>query len=243
VWQDSSLLTIARHSTIVGNRFEDLGDPTTNPNPNPNNPLWPPSGSARGVYVASHGGTNPIESVSAIGNSFVNEANEPSYEYGFYFEGAALHPSVGENWYFQIKKADLAFDTLNNATVVSLPPLTNRSVVNAAYGPFVTIDPGLGGRFTIAALDTNAFTIATPQISGSQAAFVDGTEIEIMIRNVSGGAMGDVSWDPGYKTSWSNATDKPPGAGGGFNVTLRFRYDFASGLWREVAKGSSAVPN
>ena len=31
VWQDSSLLTIARHLTIVGNRFEDLADPTTDP--------------------------------------------------------------------------------------------------------------------------------------------------------------------------------------------------------------------
>jgi hypothetical protein len=239
VWQDSSLLTVAKHSTIVGNRFEDLANLTADP---PNNPLWPPSRSARAVYMASHGGTNPIQSVSASGNSFVNEANESSYEYGFYFEGACLQPSVGENWY-QIKKANLAFDTLNNATVVSLPPLTNRAVVNPVYGPVVTIDPGLGGRFMIVASDTNAFLISTPQISGSQSTFVGGTEIEIMIRNVSGGTLGDVSWGAGYKASWSNTTDKPAGAGGGSNITLRFRYDSASGLWLEVGKGSNAVPN
>jgi hypothetical protein len=240
VWQDSSLLTIAKHSTIVGNRFEDLADPTTDP---PNHPLWPPSGSARAVYMTSHGGLNPIQSVSASGNSFVNEANGPSYEYGFYFEGAVLRPSVGENWYYQSKKADLAFNSLSApATVVSLPPLSNRPLVNPAFGPVVAIDPGRGGRFMIAASNAK-FTVGSPQISGSQAAFVDGTEIEIMIRNASGGAMGDVSWDAGYRTSWSNATDKPLGAGSGFNITLRFRYDLASGLWREAAKGSNAVPN
>ena len=48
--------------------------------------------------------------------------------------------------------------------------------------------------------------------------------------------MGDVSWDTGYKTSWSNATDKPAGAGGGFNISLRFRYDSASGLWLEAGR-------
>jgi len=241
VWQDSSLLTIASHSTIVGNRFEDLADPTTDP---PNFPLWPPSGSARGVYMASHGGLNPIQSVSASGNSFVNEANEPSYEHGFFFEGAVLRSSVGENWYYQIKRTDLTFDALSApATVVSLPPLSNRAGVHPVYGSVVSIDPGLGSRFMIAALDTNAFLVSTPLISGSQAAFVDGTEIEVTIRNASGLALGNVSWDAGYKTSWSNITDKPSGAGGGFNITLRFRYASSSGLWLEVAKGSNLVPN
>jgi hypothetical protein len=61
---------------------------------------------------------------------------------------------------------------------------------------------------------------------------VDGTEIEIMIRNASGGTLGELSWGAGYRTSWSNVTDKPSGAGGGFNVTLRFRCDSASGTWK-----------
>ena len=61
--------------------------------------------------------------------------------------------------------------------------------------------------------------------------FVDGTEIEITILNASGGTLGDVSWGAGYKTSWSDLTDKPSGAAGGFNITLQFRHDLASGAW------------
>jgi hypothetical protein len=182
-------------------------------------------------------------SVSASGNSFVNEWNHPTYQYGFYFGDTIFHPSVGENWYYQIKTADLAFDKPSAAMVVSLPPLSNRAVVAPTYGPTVTIDPGLGGRFMIVVANTSSLMIDTPQISGAHATFVDGTETEIMIRNASGGALGDVAWGGGYKTSWSNSTDKPAGTGGGFNVTLRFRYDLTSGIWFEVAKGSNAVPN
>jgi hypothetical protein len=193
--------------------------------------------------MTSNGGPNGIMSVSASSNSFVNEWNQLTYEYGFYFQDTVFYPSVGENWYYQLKKANIAFDKPSSAMVVSLPPLSNRAVVDAAYGPAVTIDPGLGSRFKIVASNMSAFTINTPQVSGTQARFVDGTEIEIMIRNASGGTLGELSWGAGYRTSWSNVTDKPSGAGGGFNVTLRFRCDSASGTWLEVAKGSSAVPN
>jgi hypothetical protein len=249
VWQDNQILTVAKHSTIVGNRFEDLADPTTDPDPK--NPTFPPAGSARAVYMSSSGGPSGIMSVSASGNSFVNEWNHPTYEYGFYLLDTVVHPSagenwypsVGENWYFQIRKTNLAIDKPSGAMVVRLPPLSSRAVVSSAYGPAVTIDPSLGGRFMIVVTDMNAFVIDTPQISGSQATFVDGTEIDIMICNASGGTLGDVAWGASYKTSWSNSTDKPSGAGGGFNITLRFRYDSASSTWLEVSKGSNAVLN
>ena len=242
IWQDNGLLSVARHTTIVGNRFEDLRDPTTDPDPS--SPVFPPAGSARAVYI--NGGPadrDGIMSVSASGNSLVNEWNDPTYEYGFYFQGKLFYPSVGENWYYQIKTANIAFDKPSEKMVVSLPPLSNRVVVEPTFAATVTIDPDLGGRFMIVVSNTNSFTINTPQISGSQATFVDGTEIEIMIRNASGGTLGDVTWGTGYRTSWSNSMDKPAGTGGGFIITLRFRYDSASGMWLEVAKGSNAVPS
>jgi hypothetical protein len=127
--------------------------------------------------------------------------------------------------------------------MVSLPPLSNRDAVHPAFGLITEIDPGRGSRFTIGASNTSDFTIDTPRISGTNATFVDGTEIEITIRNASGDTLGTVTWDAGYKTSWSNSTDKPSGTGAGFNITLRFSYDLASGLWLEVGKGSNAVPN
>ena len=240
VWQDCSLFTIAEHSTIVGNRFEDLADRTTDPDPH--HPLWPPSGSARAVYMTSNGSRNGILSVSASGNSFVNSSDEPTYHYGFYLQEMVFYPSVGENWYYEIKIANLAFDKPSTAMVASLPPLSTRAIVHPIFGLFVTIDLGLGSRFMIAA-NINDSTIEDPQISGTPARVVDGTEIEITILNSSHGKLGNITWGGSYKTSWSNLTDKPPGDGGGFNITLRFQYDLASGLWLEVAKGSNLVPN
>ena len=90
--------------------------------------------------MTSHGGPNPIPSVSASGNSFVNDADELSYEYGLYFEGAVLRPSVGENWYYRIRKANLALDPRSAAAVVGLPPIANRTAVTPAYGPAVAMD-------------------------------------------------------------------------------------------------------
>jgi hypothetical protein len=238
VWQDGRILTVAKHSTIVGNRFEDLVDPTTALDPS--NPNSPPAGSARGVYMTSNDDLNGIMSFSASSNSFVNERNDPTYEYGFYIQGAVFLPSVGENWYYDIKKASLAIVKPSAAMSVSLPPLSNRAVVLPPFMSSVSIDPGLGGRFMIVVSNTNAFTIDNPSISGTQASFVDGTEIEIMIHNASTGVMGDVAWGGAYKTSWSNASGKPSS---GLNVSLRFRYNSASAVWIEVAKGSSEVPN
>jgi hypothetical protein len=238
VWQDSRILTVAKHSTIVGNRFEDLGDPTKEPDPN--NPISPPAGSARAVYMTSNGGPNGVMSVSASGNSFVNEWNDPTYHYAFFFQDTVFCPSIGENWYYQIKKANLAFDSPSSAMVVALPALSSRAVVSAAYGPSVIIDPGLSGRFMLVASNTNAFTINSPSISGTKATFTDGTEIEIVILNASGGPLGNVTWGAAYRTSWSNAIGKPSD---GFNVTLRFRYERSSATWLEVGRGSESVPN
>jgi hypothetical protein len=153
VWQDGKILTVAKHSTIVGNRFEDLANPTTNPDPN--NPIWPPAGSARAVYMTSNGGPNGIMSVSASSNSFVNELNDPSYDYGLYFQDTVFYPSVAENWSYQLKQAYLAFNEPSTAMVASLPPLSNRGIVTVAVasGPAVSIDLGLGSRFMIVASD------------------------------------------------------------------------------------------
>jgi hypothetical protein len=220
VWQDGRILTVAKHSTITGNRFEDLADPTTDPEPG--NPIYrPPAGSARGVYVTSDGGPDGIMSVSAAANSFVNEWDHPTYQYGFYFRGTVFRPSVGENWYYLMKTAELAFDQLSAATVVSLPPLANRAVVDAPYRSHVVIDPGLGGRFVVRVSNGMSFSIGAPRIAATQATFVDGTEIEITIRNASDGALGDVAWDTGdpqiFRLNWNSpaisSNDDPKDAG------------------------------
>jgi hypothetical protein len=143
--------------------------------------------------MTSNGGPNGIMSVSASGNSFVNERSDPTYEYGFYFQDTVFFPSVGENWYYQLKRANLAIDRPSAAMVVSLPPLSNRAAAEPTFGPVVSIDPGLSGRFMIIVSNTNAFIINSPSIAGTSATFVDGTEIETMIRNASGGKLGDVT--------------------------------------------------
>ena len=89
VWQDNfSLYTAAKHSSIVGNRFEDFGDPT------------PGSGAmAAGVYYTSNGAQPGIKSVNIAHNHFVNECDDASYKYGVYLDNAIFFPSIGENWY------------------------------------------------------------------------------------------------------------------------------------------------
>jgi hypothetical protein len=105
----------------------DFADPTTALDPA--HPDSPPPGSARGVYMTSNGGPNGIMSVSASGNSFVNERNDPTYEYGFYFQDTVFFPSVGENWYYQLKRTNLAIDRPSAAMVVSLPPVPTKYLI------------------------------------------------------------------------------------------------------------------
>ena len=115
----------------------------------------------------------------------------------------------------RIKELDNRWGPMSAAAIISRPAISNT--IFAMYGTTVTIDWGLANRFFIAVTDTTPFTVSTPNISGTVAVPVDGTEIEVTLRNVSGGAIGNLTWGDGYKTSWNNGADKPAN---GFNRTI-----------------------
>jgi Pectate lyase superfamily protein len=228
VWQDClNLATIAKHSSIVGNRFEDFADPTHHA-----------SATAVGVFYTSNGAQPGIKSVNIAHNHFVNEWNHASYKYGIYLDNTIFFPSIGENWYYQIKSLNNGWGPMSAVAVISRPAIPNT--IFAMYGTAVTIDWGQANRFFIAVTDTTPFTVSTPNISGTAAVPVDGTEIEVTLRNASGGVMGNLTWGDRYKTSWNNGADKPVN---GFNRTIRFRYSSLLGVWVETSKTPVDVPN
>ena len=194
------------------------------------------------MAASSSPGTG-IESVDISSNSFVNGWDEPTYQYGLFIGPGVRFLSVGQNWYHNIKQADIELAVLGPGTVVRLPGPHERHPAELGSAPVFTIDAGRAGRFSLDVTSAVPFTIASPQISTGGASAADGTEIEITIHNRSGAVTGDVTWPAGYKASWSNATDKPPGTGSGCNITLRFSYDAASKTWREIFKSSPEIPN
>lgn len=228
VWQDClNLATIAKHSSIVGNRFEDLADPTLDP-----------SATAVAIYYTSNGAQPGIKSVNIAQNHFVNDWDRESYKYGTYIDNTIFFPAIGENWYHQIKVLDNGWGPMSTAAVISRSMTPNA--IFTTYGPTITIDWGLANRFFIIVTNNSSFTINTPNINGTAPTPADGTEIEVTIRNVSGGSIGNLTWEVGYRTSWNNSVDKPAN---GFNRTLRFRYSRALALWVETSKTNVDVPN
>ena len=228
VWQDClNLATIAKHSSIVGNRFEDFGVPKHDP-----------AAKAVGVYYTSNGAQPGIESVNIAHNHFVNEWDDESYKYGTYIDNTIFFLAIGENWYYPMTMLNNGWGPMSTAAVISRSNIPNA--IFTTYGPTITIDWGLANRFFIAVTNNSSFTINTPNINGTAPIPVDGTEIEVTLRNVSGGSIGDLTWESGYRTSWNNTMDKPAN---GFNRTLRFRYSRALALWVETGKTTVDVPN
>ncbi len=90
-----------------------------------------------------------------------------------------------------------------------------------------------GNEFSISATSGGAFTMNAPtQVPDSTS---DGHLLRVMIRNVSGGALGAVSWNPIYRLgSWTQPAN-------GFSRSIEFRYDLTN--WVEVSRTPIDVPN
>ena len=234
VWQDrSQLATFAKHSSIVGNRFEDFASVVTTG----------VESEAVGVFYTTSKpmGNSPlpgIESVNIAHNHFANDWNHETYKYGTFIDNAIFFPTIGENWYYKIRRLNNHWGPMSSAAIIRRPAIPNA--IFPTYGATVTIDWGLANRFVIEVTNSMAFKISTPNISGTNPVAADATEIEITLRNASGGQMGNVTWGDGYRTSWNNAVDKPTNK---FNRTLRFRYSSSFRRWIETSKTPVDVPN
>lgn len=97
------------------------------------------------------------------------------------------------------------------------------------YSASMTIDSSLAEHFTITASNGTAFTINAPTNP------VDGAVIELTIYNISGGALGVITWNAIFKMStWTSPAT-------GSNRSIRFRYD--GSFWTEVSKTTADVAN
>lgn len=91
-----------------------------------------------------------------------------------------------------------------------------------------------GQQMVLTITDGSAFGIVTPEYPPT----TSGNTMTFTLKNTSGGAIGNVTWDTGFKTSWSNVSDKPAT---GYQRTLTFRWDGTN--WVEVSKTPNDVPN
>jgi Pectate lyase superfamily protein len=128
------------------------------------------------------------------------------------------------------------------SNVATLAPTKNGSgtvrALRVVYGPSVTItysasmtpNAALGNYHTITATNSTAFTINVPTNP------VTGQELNIMIRNTSGGALGTATWNAVFKmgAAWVQpATAK--------NRSVSFLYDGTNWIerWRSAADVSN----
>lgn len=101
--------------------------------------------------------------------------------------------------------------------------------VNVPYGPTMTFDAAAGVCFIISATDGLPMTIAAPTNPWL------GRRITVQLANVSGGALGAVTWAAAYKlATWVNPAS-------GFRRSIDFQYN--SGKWVEVSRTPDDVPN
>ena len=102
------------------------------------------------------------------------------------------------------------------------------------YGTSISVDSSqgnVGGNtpFVITVTSGTAFTIGSPTHP------TKGQMITFRIRNTSGGAMGAVTWAPGYKlAAW-------PSPANGSSRSITFAFDGTS--WVEVSRTTADVPN
>jgi hypothetical protein len=125
-----------------------------------------------------------------------------------------------------VLSAAVAIDSLQRtkpqaAFLEKLPVLT--------YGATVNTDASLGNQFQLSVNDGVAFAIAAPTNAA------EGQVATYVIRNISGGVMGAVTWNAIFKlAAWVNPAN-------GFSRSITFRYDGAN--WIEISRTPSDVPN
>jgi hypothetical protein len=123
--------------------------------------------------------------------------------------------------------------TTPNTGVFTLASWTRHrgTKTTPTYGASVTIDLTLGDWFVVTATNGTAFTISNP--SGATPAA--GDEIEITVKNASGGA---ITMTTPFDTAYKLATYTKPA--NGYQRTVRFKYD--GSVWYEMSCGPE-VPN
>lgn len=111
-------------------------------------------------------------------------------------------------------------------------PNQNYRIVNPTYGPTVTLDLTQGAWFRITATNAVAFTVANP-INVSSAS---GPEIQITIRNTSGGALGALTFGALFKTggAWTQPANT-------FSRSIQFTFDGTN--WIETGRSAADVSN
>jgi hypothetical protein len=105
-----------------------------------------------------------------------------------------------------------------------------QTQIQLPYSASITPDASQGNYFTIDATNSTNFSIngpTNPQL---------GQTITIRVRNVSGGALGAITWQAAYKKS---AFTSPAN---GFSRCITFEY-IGSFVWREVSKNEADIPN
>lgn len=98
------------------------------------------------------------------------------------------------------------------------------------YSASMTIALGSGAAALIVATNNTAFTINAP--TGTP---LSGDELEVTIKNTSGGALGAVTWNAIFKMSaWTQPAT-------GFSRAILFRYDGTN--WVQKSQTGVDIPN
>jgi hypothetical protein len=156
--------------------------------------------------------------------------------YGIRQTANALYTRIGKNsWPYptwngsESKMANVAGQT----EVYQIP-----NAGDLAYSASMQPKLGDASHFTIPVGNGTAFTIQEPVASGSARfmPYVAGMRLTITIKNVSGGAVGTITWHADYKmAAWTSPAT-------GYQRSITFEVDSA-GKWIELHRTAADVPN
>jgi hypothetical protein len=120
--------------------------------------------------------------------------------------------------------------TVNNTDRrISIGQSLVQKRVAQSYSASMALNTAFGNWFTIPVNNGTAITMAAP------VNVADGQQITITFSNISGGAMGTVTWNAAFKlAAWTNPAN-------GFNRSITFAYN--GGNWIEVSRTTADVPN
>jgi hypothetical protein len=105
--------------------------------------------------------------------------------------------------------------------------------VTPTYATTVPIYVDSGNEFTVTATDGFGFTISNPSYTTSSMGA--GQRITVRVKNVSGGALGRITWGSSYKmAAWTNPAS-------GYSRSIDFQDDGTN--WVEVSRTPGDVPN
>ena len=179
---------------------------------------------------------NFTQGIVCIGSAFTSSGIQPQ-AWQLDLGGGGDHTFLGN---FQQGHANPSVDNTNTSTILAAryfseaPPTTGSSWthkrVALTWGVTVTTDASVGDEFDIVVNNSTAFTISNP------INLRDGQQLTYMIRNVTAGALGAVTWGSLFKLStWTQ-----PGAFATRMIT--FRYDGVNNALVEMSRTTADVP-